>query len=300
MSWIGAAIGAGASLLGSAMDVYGQTQTNEMNRQLARENRDWQEKMSNTAHQREVADLRAAGLNPILTAMGGSGASSPAGSVATMENPFSGIPHAVGTARQLQEVERQRVQQESELKDSQISLNEDQAALSRENAQLAATNREATAVGMAKTEEEIKTQKYVQENYLASMKAMAAQATQSLASAGHLSALRDAAILGTYTPEMLTARAIRGVINNPEVQLALEETGRRLSGVTKTLRTNGASGLFPSNEGGISFSENLDIGNQMAKSHPAYPFIGIPRVGEALNNLGSYLREGLKKQGRAR
>lgn len=42
----------------------------------------WQERMSDTAHQREIKDLQAAGLNPVLSAMGGSGAPVTSGATA--------------------------------------------------------------------------------------------------------------------------------------------------------------------------------------------------------------------------
>lgn len=60
---------------------------NNFNAAEAAKNRDWQEYMSSTAHQREVADLKAAGLNPVLSATGGNGAAVTSGSSASAAMP---------------------------------------------------------------------------------------------------------------------------------------------------------------------------------------------------------------------
>lgn len=61
---------------------------NEFTANEAQKQRDWEQEMSNTAYQRQVADMRAAGVNPALAMNSGSnGASTPSGSSATSVSP---------------------------------------------------------------------------------------------------------------------------------------------------------------------------------------------------------------------
>lgn len=123
--------------------------------------RDYNTKMSNTAHQREVADLRAAGLNPILSATNSSGASVPGYDPANIAE--SGMS-AKTAAKQLQ-------LQEMDLK-SRIALNSANAQKAKADADLSSErvfteriNQRLVQAQTGKTEQETKKIRFEAEQY---------------------------------------------------------------------------------------------------------------------------------------
>lgn len=104
VKWLGPAAlapltgGASLALYGSYLQSSAQKQANAQNIELNKENRDWQERMSNTEWQRGTNDMLAAGLNPMLAYAQG-GASSPNNSAAEVE-PEDAMGRGLGSALQ--------------------------------------------------------------------------------------------------------------------------------------------------------------------------------------------------------
>jgi len=153
------ALGFGAGLASGLLSYTGQRDANRASAKQADKQMAFQERMSSTAYQRAMADMKAAGLNPILAYSQG-GASSPAGAFAQQQ---SALGPAVSSARDslrqraevknLAEVNRNLQEQNAQIR-SQRQLNEAQRVVMLQDAVIKASTARQLAAQMPGIETE--------------------------------------------------------------------------------------------------------------------------------------------------
>lgn len=124
-----ALIAAGASLVGGAM-------ANSARRSESAKNRRFQERMSDTSYQRSMADMEAAGLNPMLAYQKG-GATTPSGSVAQQQDIISPAVSSAMSARRLdQELDNLKADEWNKNADTDLKYTDAQ----KKSSEIALTN----------------------------------------------------------------------------------------------------------------------------------------------------------------
>lgn len=138
-----AALMVGGQIAGGIAGIFGAGQQNAANRDIANNQMRFQQEMSNTAHQREVADLKAAGLNPMLSA--NAGASTPGGASTQMTNVMEPLANSANEIAK-NSIQFKGLNQQLEKQKSDIGVNNETIQLLKEQAKNAKNNATNSAI----------------------------------------------------------------------------------------------------------------------------------------------------------
>jgi len=122
-------------LVSGGVSAYGQYQANKTNVDIANRQMDFQERMSSTAYQRAMQDMKKAGLNPLLAYQRG-GASTPSGASTQVQDELGkGVASALEYKRLVAEL--QQIKSQTEMNKALTAMYANEASIKGPEARIA-------------------------------------------------------------------------------------------------------------------------------------------------------------------
>jgi len=175
-------------IAGGLASYFGQRETNRANAQQAQMQNQFQYDMSSTAYQRAVADMQAAGLNPMLAYSQG-GASTPMGAKAEMQSALGAAASSAQTGYKV----GTEAKNQTDLAEADVLLKREQAAAAGSQEDLNRANMNLSLVKAANESEQLPGHKLFVNEVASQIKRNNALSAQSSAQAAYTAATQPEA-----------------------------------------------------------------------------------------------------------